>query len=160
MVLRVIAVGRVRRPSLRAACDEYAARISRYTRLEIREVPERSGAARRPEDVRRAEAQALRDAIPEGTRVVLVTREGKALDSQAWAARLEEWRQAGRDVALVLGGAYGVDAKALGPCESKVSLAPFTLPHELARVVLLEQLYRAGTILRGEPYHKGVGGGR
>src|SRR5262245_48193535 len=157
MILRVIAVGRVRRPSLRAACDEYAARLGRYTRLEIREVPERSGAARRPDDIRRAEARALRDAISPGARVILVTREGRALDSEGWAARLAEWRQDGRDVALVIGGAFGVDPKAFGPCESRLSLAPFTLPHELARVVLLEQLYRAGTILRGEPYHKGLG---
>ena len=111
MVLRVIAVGRVRRPSLRAACDEYAARLSRYIRLDIREVPERSGAARRPEEVRRAEAQALRDAIPEAARVVLITREGKALDSPAWAARLEEWRQTGRDVALVLGASPPSDPR-------------------------------------------------
>src|SRR5262249_14793849 len=146
-------------PSAARASSESRPGLGRYPRPEIREVPERSGAARRPDDIRRAEARELRDAIPAGARVILVTREGRALDSEGWAARLAEWRQDGRDVALVIGGAFGVDPKALGPCESRLSLAPFTLPHELARLVLLEQLYRAGTILRGEPYHKGPGGG-
>jgi 23S rRNA (pseudouridine1915-N3)-methyltransferase len=87
--------------------------------------------------------------------VIAVTRPGADLSSTGFAARLAGWMGDGRDVALVLGGSYGLDLRALGPVEGGLSLSALTLPHELARLVLLEQIYRAGTILRGEPYHKG-----
>jgi 23S rRNA (pseudouridine1915-N3)-methyltransferase len=74
--------------------------------------------------------------------------------------RLAEWQREGRPVALAIGGSHGLAGDLVERADDRWSLGPLTLPHELARVVVLEQLYRAGTILRGEPYHKGGGEGR
>ena len=77
------------------------------------------------------------------------------MDSRAFAAALDRWRQAGRDLAFVVGGAYGLDESLQQQCDEIIRLSDMTLPHELARLVLLEQIYRGNTILKGEPYHKG-----
>ncbi|HMS03225.1 MAG TPA: 23S rRNA (pseudouridine(1915)-N(3))-methyltransferase RlmH, partial [Gemmatimonadaceae bacterium] len=79
---------------------------------------------------------------------------GVALDSRAFATLVASARDAAEDVAFVIGGAHGLSDEVLARASRRLSLAPFTLPHELARLVLAEQLYRAGTIVRGEPYHK------
>lgn len=76
------------------------------------------------------------------------------MDSRTFAALLQRWREEGRDVAFLLGGANGLAPEVLRCASRRISLAPWTLPHELARLVLMEQFYRAGTIVRGEPYHK------
>ena len=88
--------------------------------------------------------------IPERAYVCLLDSHGTAYGSEAFAAWLEERRQAGRDVCFVIGGPRGVS---LEQCDLKLSLGAMTLPHQLARVVLLEQLYRAHKILAGQPYH-------
>ncbi len=79
---------------------------------------------------------------------------GKGLSSEALAKELDQWRTAARTVALVIGGSHGIAADLVAAADLAWSLGPLTLPHELARVVVLEQVYRAWTILRGEPYHK------
>lgn len=155
MVLRVVAVGRVRDAALREACARYASRAARYFRLEVVEVRDAGRGARDPAAARRAEAAALAAAVPDGSRLVALTRAGRAESSEAFAQRVARWREEARDVALLLGGAFGLDPRLLDRCDDTLSLSALTLPHELARLVLLEQLYRAGTILRGEPYHKG-----
>jgi 23S rRNA (pseudouridine1915-N3)-methyltransferase len=88
--------------------------------------------------------------IPERAFVSLLDRAGQALDSVAFSSFLEDRRQAGRDVCFVVGGPYGLD---LDGVDHRLSFGPITLPHQLARVVLLEQLYRGHKILAGEPYH-------
>jgi 23S rRNA (pseudouridine1915-N3)-methyltransferase len=101
--------------------------------------------------------------LPPRTTLVVLDRQGAAWSSEELARRLEKWRVTSLPVTLVIGGAYGLDP-AFGPQgATRWSLGPLTLPHELARVVVLEQWYRAWTILAGEPYHKGSGeaaGGR
>jgi len=92
---------------------------------------------------------------PSSSRLFTLTRSGATLDSEALASALERWREDARDVAFVIGGAHGVDDGVIGASEDTISLSSMTLTHEIARLVLLEQLYRACTILRGEPYHKG-----
>lgn len=154
MKLHVVAVGRVRNPDLRAACDQYAARTARYTQLEIHEVPEGGRGRQPPEAVQRREADALLRAIPSGARTVAVTRKGSMPTSREFARQIDRWRQDARPVAFVVGGAYGLGSSVLDRCEEMLSLSHLTLPHELARLVLLEQLYRGNTLLRGEPYHK------
>lgn len=155
MVVHVVAVGRVRHPGLRAACDDYAARARRYLKLEIREVAEAGRKGPTPAQTRRHEAQRLSAALPGRARLVALTRDGESLTSRAFARRVAQWQRGAQDVAILIGGAFGLDTTLLARCDLRLRLAPFTLPHELARLVLLEQLYRAGTILRGEPYHKG-----
>ena len=86
-----------------------------------------------------------------------LAREGAGWTSRDLAAQLDRWLLAARPVALIIGGSQGLDSTLLARAHARWSLGPLTLPHELARVVVLEQLYRAFTILRGEPYHKGLG---
>jgi len=139
MRYEVVAVGRVKDAALRAACDEYLSRLRRYARVEEREVKD--------------EARLL-GAIPGETRLVALSRTGQPWSSTDLADRMGRWDQDGRDVALVIGGADGLPGGLLARAERVWSLSALTFPHELARVIVLEQLYRAFTIRRGEPYHR------
>jgi 23S rRNA (pseudouridine1915-N3)-methyltransferase len=151
--ISVAAVGRLR-PYLREAADDYAGRLKRYVTLHEREVREASRAPT-PASQLAEEAQRLGAKIPGGSTMVALTRDGSDWSSRDLAAQLDGWLIASRPVALVIGGSNGLDPSLLARAHSRWSLGPLTLPHELARVVVLEQLYRAFTILRGEPYHKG-----
>jgi 23S rRNA (pseudouridine1915-N3)-methyltransferase len=155
MQVQVIAVGRVRDAALRSACDEYAARISRYLKFDIREVRDAGRRDRDAESGRRAEADTLRATSPTGAFRVALSRSGRQVDSEELARMLRGWQRDARDVALMIGGAHGIAADLVAEADLTLSLSTMTFPHELARLVLLEQLYRACTILRGEPYHKG-----
>jgi 23S rRNA (pseudouridine1915-N3)-methyltransferase len=156
MIVRVVAVGRVRDAGLKSACEDYLRRAGRTLRLEVREVAEAGRRAARPDDARRLEAERLVAAAPAGARLVTLTRAGRPVSSGELAALVGRWREEARDVALLLGGAFGLDPALLERADLRLSLSALTLPHELARLVLVEQLYRAVTILRGEPYHKGA----
>jgi 23S rRNA (pseudouridine1915-N3)-methyltransferase len=140
MRYRLVAVGRMKDPVLRAACDEYIDRLRHYTRVEEREVKE--------------EARVL-GAVPEGTRLVALTRRGEEWTSGQLAEWTGRWEMDGRDVTFAIGGADTLPDEVLRKAERLWSLSRLTLPHELARVVVYEQLYRAHTIRRGEPYHRG-----
>ena len=155
MVLYVIAVGRLRSPTIRETCTEYETRTRRYVKLEVREVRDGGRGERDAARIRRVEGAALLKAVPPGALLVAVTRSGRPETSSGLARRLSEWQRDDRDVALAIGGAHGLDQGVLDRADSNLSLSQLTFPHELARLVLLEQLYRACTILRGEPYHKG-----
>ena len=154
MRVLILTVGRLR-STVREACDDYANRIQRYQKLEIREGREAGRPDREAAQSRRIEGEALLRQLPDGCRLFTLTRTGTPVSSEDLAVKLERWREEARDVALVIGGAHGVDESVLRRSEGTISLSAMTLPHELARLVLLEQLYRACTILRGEPYHKG-----
>ena len=156
MELHLIAVGRVRHDALRAACEGYLVRLRRFVRLEVREVRESGGRGRRPATVQAAEAAALVAAAPDRARLIGLSRSGRTLSSEQFARQLGTWQRDARDVALLIGGAFGLAPDLLARCEATIALSSLTLSHELARLVLLEQLYRACTILRGEPYHKGT----
>ena len=134
MRLVVLSVGRLRAPYLDDVAH-YRTLLSRYARLEEIELREEDDVARR---------------LPERAFVSLLADGGQHYDSVGFSRFLEERRQSGRDLAFVIGGAFGLELDAV---EHRLSLGSFTLPHQLARVVLLEQLYRAHKILAGEPYH-------
>lgn len=153
MDLVILGIGRLR-SSFREACDDYLRRLSRYTKVSEIEVRE---ASRAPtvEAQREEEAGRLRARMPGGATVVALAREGSAWTSEELARRMEGWRVAARPLAFVLGGSHGLASGLLDSAAARWSLGPLTLPHELARVVVAEQLYRAFTIIRGEPYHKG-----
>ena len=152
MKLLLLAVGRLR-PAFRHAADDYLRRLGRYGTVEEREVRE---ASRAPtvEAGLRDEAEALAARLPAGGRLVVLDREGRMWSSEQLARRLDDWRVAARPVTFLLGGSHGVAGALVARADERWSLGPLTLPHELARVVVLEQLYRGFTILRGEPYHK------
>ena len=140
MRYRLVAVGRMKNPALRAACDEYIERLRHYTKVEEREVKE--------------EARVL-GAVPEGTRLVALTRHGEEWTSGQLAEWTGRWEMDGRDVTFAIGGADTLPDEVLRKAERLWSLSRLTLPHEVARVVVYEQHYRAHTIRRGEPYHRG-----
>ena len=152
MKLTLAAVGRLR-PDYRTLADEYAARVARFMEFSEAEVREASRAPS-PAVQLKEEASRLRGIIVAGSRIVVLDRAGKGLSSEALAGELDRWRTAARPVSLVIGGSHGLAADLVGSADLAWSLGPLTLPHELARVVVLEQVYRAWTILRGEPYHK------
>lgn len=154
MQLRVVAVGKLR-PALREVCDDYLRRLRRYVAVSEQEVREagRAPSIARQRDI---EGERLIAALPSGIPVVLLDREGDLWSSEMLATRLDQWRASARDHAVVLGGPEGVSDDVRRRATARWSLGPQTLPHELARVVVMEQLYRASTILRGEPYHKGA----
>jgi 23S rRNA (pseudouridine1915-N3)-methyltransferase len=130
----VLAVGRLR-PPYADDVQHYQKLLARHTRLELVEVREEQGVDGR---------------IPARAFVCLLGSDGRTFDSVGFSEFLEQRRQSGVDLCFVIGGPRGLD---LGSYDMKLSLGPMTLPHQLARVVLLEQLYRANKILAGEPYH-------
>jgi 23S rRNA (pseudouridine1915-N3)-methyltransferase len=134
MKCTVLAVGRLR-PPYADDVQHYKTLLTRHTKVELIEVREDERVEKR---------------IPERSFVVLLHSEGRQFDSVQFSEWLEERRQGGRDVVFIIGGPYGLD---LEDCDLRLSLGPMTLPHQLARVVLLEQLYRAHKILANEPYH-------
>lgn len=101
-----------------------------------------------------AEAKSLIEALPEKCTLVLFDERGKGLNSADFAALIGRSRDAGRDVALVIGGPDGVDDSLRARADAVISLGPMTLPHQLVRVLAAEQVYRAATILSGHPYHR------
>ena len=154
MRLVVAVVGRPRDPSLASAIRDYESRAGRYWPLEVREVREESARSSSPDAVRAREGERLIASAPAGSRIIACDEGGERLSSQEFAAWLQEAREQARDVTFVIGGAYGLAHAVRQQAERRLALAPWTLPHELARLVLAEQLYRAGTIVRREPYHK------
>ncbi len=142
---------------LAPAIAEFEERAGRYWSLQVEEVREeaaRKGTA--DDDVRAAETARLLDRVPDGFDVFGMTRAGKGWSSREYARRLNDIALHGRPgAAFLVGGALGLHTDAVRARGQLVSLGPATLPHELARLVLVEQIYRAGTIVRGEPYHKG-----
>lgn len=156
MNVTLIVVGRVR-GDLAPVVADYERRAGHYWKLEVVEVD--GGSPRgnpTDDDVREAEGERILARIPDGAEVMLLTRDGKAMDSRGLARWLNGHALHGsRGVALVIGGAFGVSSAVRGRAQRRLSISAMTLPHEVARLVVAEQLYRAGTIIRNEPYHKG-----
>jgi 23S rRNA (pseudouridine1915-N3)-methyltransferase len=152
--LVVAVVGKPRDRHLAAAIDEYETRAARYWPLDVVEVREASGRGVSAADARSREGARLMERLPGPALVIACDERGDRLTSAEFANVVSGARERARDVAFVIGGAYGLPDEVRARAGRAIQLAPFTLPHELARLVLAEQLYRAGTIVRGEPYHK------
>lgn len=148
MKLRMVWFGKPAPRTLEPALDEYRGRLEKQCRFEGIELPEAKG----PGALARERDAAL-DKLA-GFRILALCVEGKPWTTEQWANELEGWRRDGTDVGLVIGSADGLDPEIVRRATWKVSLGPVTLPHTLARVILLEQLYRAHTILAGLPYHR------
>ncbi len=155
MKLHLCAVGRLRAGPERDLCTDYVTRFNRTGRalglgpLTIHEVEDRKGGGMK------AEAALLRKAIPAGAVICVLDERGRQMTSPDFAGKLADWRDQGRqDLALVIGGADGIDAALRRDADMALSLGKMVWPHMLARVMLTEQLYRAATILAGTPYHR------
>lgn len=156
MAFTVVAVGKLKEKFWKAACDEYLKRLQPYMRSKVAEVadvdPARAGGV---EAARRREGEAILGALPVQAYVVLLAIDGVERSSESLSARIDELVVRGKsDIAFVIGGSDGVSDAVRERADETLSFGPITLPHNLARVVLLEQLYRAQKISRGEPYHK------
>jgi 23S rRNA (pseudouridine1915-N3)-methyltransferase len=135
----VLAVGRMRDKAMATLCDDYVQRARRHVPVEVVEVDDGAALSRR---------------LPAGAAVVALEPDGDAWTTQQLAAFLEgQMVHGARAVAFLVGGADGLPRDAVGRAAHRLSLSRLTLPHRLARVVLCEQIYRALTIIRGEPYH-------
>ena len=157
MRLVVIAVSKRQPDWVDAAFRDYARRMPREARIELVEVkPERRTGA--GEDaalrLRAREAERIRSAIPRGARVVALDERGVRTTTRGLSERLDGWLGSGSDVTLLIGGADGLDTDLVHTADETLSLSALTLPHGLARVVLVEQLYRAWSLLKGHPYHR------
>lgn len=153
MEITLLAVGRLR-PAYREACDDYVRRIGRQVRfaeIEVREASRAPTVAAQREE----EAKRLRARLPAGATLVCLARGGSGWTSDELARQLERWREGARALAFAIGGSSGLADSLLQSAAARWSLGPATLPHELARIVVVEQIYRGFTILKGEPYHKG-----
>lgn len=154
MRVSLLCVGKPKQSALAEAIHEYETRAARYWDLDVIEVKEESARAVTPEQVKEREATRLMERAPADAYMVVCDPGGDVMTSEAFAAWLGSMRDRAQNVALFVGGAYGLGDTLRQRAKRKLSLAPWTLPHELARLVLVEQLYRAGSINRGEPYHK------
>jgi 23S rRNA (pseudouridine1915-N3)-methyltransferase len=134
----IVAVGKIRDAPLRAVADDYLGRIRRYVACDEREAKD---------------GENLERLTPEGAVRVALEVDGEALSSSKLAERVEQWSRRGKGIiAFYIGGAEGIPKDVSARADYRISLSKLTLPHRLARVLLAEQLYRAMTILRGEPY--------
>lgn len=156
MRLWLIAIGRSG-SMLMPAIAEYEMRAKRYWNVEVIEVKEeRAGRGVDENAVRSAEADRLLRRVPAGAELVALTRTGDAWSSERLSRHIQRAAvEAAPGIAFVIGGAFGLDDTILKEAHRRMRLSTFTFPHDVARLLLLEQLYRAGTIARGEPYHKG-----
>jgi 23S rRNA (pseudouridine1915-N3)-methyltransferase len=155
MRLQLLAIGQRMPGWVATGFAEYAGRMPRDMPLTLQELP--NPARSRAMDaatLRRIEGQALLAAVPGQALLVALDEGGAVVDTRALAVRLERWQQSGRDVALVIGGAAGLDDAVRERADWVWSLSPLTFPHMLVRVLVAEQIYRAWSLLNNHPYHR------
>ena len=145
----VIAVGRGRGSEEQALYDRYAARLR--PKLRLIEIAEARGSA---VEAKRREGEAILASVPAGAVLVALDLGGADETTEAFAARLARWRDAGKTVAFAIGGAEGLDAAVIVRAQHVLALGRATWPHLLVRAMLAEQLFRADSLLRGHPYHR------
>jgi 23S rRNA (pseudouridine1915-N3)-methyltransferase len=153
--IRILAVGGRMPAWVEAGCDEYLKRFSRDFPVSLQPVEAAGRGRSRPAaDAMRREGEALLARVGAADRCVALAVDGVAISTPQLAQRIEDWRMDGRDVSLLIGGADGLASACLDRAEWRWSLSKLTLPHPLVRVLLLEQLYRAWSIISGHPYHR------
>ena len=159
MRLTLAAVGRLKAGPERDLVARYADRIAAtgkgvgLSELVLRETDE--SRARRPEDRKAEEARALAALVPQGAKIIALDERGKSITSEDFAGRIGAWRDSGvRDTCFMIGGADGLDPGLRGEAALTLSFGALTLPHQIVRVLVAEQIYRAISILAGHPYHR------
>ena len=156
MQITLLTVGKCKEACFRTGAEIYAGRLKHYAALKqvaVRE--ERAGSKIPVPEILSKEGERLLKALPAGAFVVVLDPAGQPCASEALSKRLSKLGLQGKNrIAFIIGGAFGLAPEVLHRAHWRMSLSPMTFPHELARLILLEQLYRAFTILRGEQYHK------
>ncbi len=152
--IRVIAVGKDKDRWTTESCAHFEKLLSRYARVEWKIVSPAKGSSLSPDLIKKDESERILKALGKGL-VVALADTGESLDSPSFARKLEKWQTiSGGTLNLVVGGAYGLNSAIMKRADSALSLSPLTMSHQLVRPVLLEQLYRAFSILHGTDYHK------
>lgn len=159
MRITVVTVGKIKEKFYQDAIAEYSKRLSRYCRLEIVQVADEKtpdGASPALEEqIKEKEGRRILESIKDGSFVIALAIDGAALDSVELAKKVENWGISGvSHLAFVIGGSLGLSKEVLARADYRLSFSKMTFPHQLMRVILLEQLYRSYRIIQGEPYHK------
>jgi len=151
MKITIVAVGRIKKGSEKNLWDIYAKRLK--WSLVLKEVEEKNALG--PQAIKRKEADLLLAKVPKGALLVIMDQNGLNLSSLDFAKRIGLWQDRGmRDLAIVVGGSEGLDQNVIDKADLKIAMGKMTWPHMLARIMLLEQIYRAQCILENHPYHK------
>ena len=154
MKLWVVAVGQRMPDWAQTACDDYVKRFGPDLRLEVKTVKTEPRGSKTRETLLAAERLRIEAAIPRGARVVAMDERGSTFTTQALAQQLTQWQNMGDDVAFVIGGPDGLCPEFRAAAAARIRLSDMTLPHAMARVLVVEQLYRAWSILTNHPYHR------
>lgn len=159
MNITIICVGKLKEKYLKEASDEYSKRLGRYCRLEIIEVPDEKipecASSRDEQIVREKEGRAILKHVKNGMHFITLDLKGKAMDSEKFAKYIETCGLNGRSsIAFAIGGSLGLSEDVLERSDFSISFSKMTFPHQLMRIILLEQLYRGFKIINGETYHK------
>lgn len=158
-MIRVIAVGKLKEKYLEDAVKEYSKRLSAYTKLEIVQVPDESAGAdlslKEEKIIKDKEASEIIKHINKNEYVIALEIKGKLLSSEEFSQKIEQLSVSGiPDITFVIGGSIGLGDSVLQRADLSLSFSRMTFPHQLMRVILLEQIYRAYKIMKNEPYHK------
>lgn len=159
MKITILCVGKIKEKFFTMAIEEYAKRLSRYCKLEIIEVADEktdeNASEAEEKMVKQKEGERLLKQIKDGAYVIALAINGKQLDSVELSQKIEKCGVMGcSHIAFVIGGSLGLDERILNRADYKLSFSNMTFPHQLMRVILLEQIYRSFRIIKGEPYHK------
>ena len=154
MKMILLTVGKTDVPWVRAGLDLYIGRLQHYARFELREIPELKGVASLTEEQIKAKEGALILKEAENAEMILLDEHGKEFRSMEFAKELQNrMNRGGKDICFVVGGAYGFSPEVYAKASGKISLSKMTFSHQMVRTIFAEQLYRAFTIIKGEPYH-------
>lgn len=156
--ITVICLGRLKEKYLSAACDEYTKRLSRYCFLTVDEIqPQALNENPSPLQIEKAldsEAQVIKKRIPKNVYTVALCIEGKKLSSESLAGLVKENCDGGRPICFIIGSSYGLSKEIKSQADLRLSVSDMTFPHQLFRIMLLEQIYRSFKIIEGSEYHK------
>ena len=154
MKMLIVTVGQRVPDWAQTAYDDYAKRFPHELKVELKAVKTEPRGSKTLETLYAAERERIEAAIPRGSRIVVLDERGTSLTTLALAARLKDWQLGGDDVALVIGGPDGIEPEFRKAAQERIRLSDMTLPHAFARVLLIEQLYRAWSVNAGHPYHR------
>jgi 23S rRNA (pseudouridine1915-N3)-methyltransferase len=155
--INILAIGSIKESYIKLGIEEYQKRLSRFVELTILELPETPVKTPNKEDIKKAlqvDGVHLKKVIPQGAYVIILDRQGQSFNNETLAKRIDVLQQKNSQLVLIIGGSHGVDESIVALAKEKWSFSALTFPHQLFRLLLLEQLYRSMTILKGHPYHK------
>lgn len=154
MTTTLLFVGKTTDAHINILCQEYLRRLTHYLPVKVQIIPElRNTKALTPEQQKQAEGELILRAVPQSAELILLDEHGREYRSMDFAQVMQKKMSSGRDIFFVIGGPYGFSQSVYERANSKISLSQMTFSHQMVRLFLIEQIYRAMTILRGEPYH-------